>query len=748
MQNQPTTDIYEVAKQYLPQFHVLAVRHTDKHPRYSWQRFQEEKPTTDDLLYQIEHHKGNALVAVTGKVPGYFVIDVDPGAKIDVSKFPETLTAVTGRDGRHYYFKYPSEFEIKTVAGWKPNVDVRGRGGLVKMPPSQHKNGNYYQWVDESTPIAEAPQWLLDELPKAGDKYEKMDTSIFSKEVNEGGRNGTLIKMTGKLLKHLPEEDWVSVALPALHAINLINFMPPLTKGEVESCYYSIANSEKRARENGASKEPKEKMPQLEVLLEILRNETDLFLNQFGQACYKQKKKMYVESLPSTTLDRKLIRDYYQTTGEAPAPLSLKQAVNIFHGELENSEEKRIEVHTRIGRFKDSLIYDIGDGKNFIEINHDEWKMIENPPIMFERQQSQLPQALPNGEQADLTTLFQFINITKPSDQLLLLVYLVCAFIPDIPRPILNSSGEQGSAKTTALKIIRSLVDPANPAMVSLPNDPREFVQMASHNYMLLLDNLTYLKDWQSDALCRFITGDGFSKRALFTNNEDFLYSFMRVIGLSGINQIATKADLLDRALIIKFERLESSNRVTERQLWKRFEELKPTLFSTLLTVVAKTLSVVDSIQLKNPNRLADFHQYAAAAAHSMGFTIEQLDDALKTNTDRQNREALEASGVAKTIVRLMDGRQEYTASSTELFNELKFIAQQELSTNQFPKGSNWLWKKIVEVRPNLQEVGIICQRDDTKSAHSIITIKNDGSHIPNTGQENSAVDDPFFELD
>ena len=43
----------------------------------------------------------------------------------------------------------------------------------------------------------------------------------------------------------------------------------------------------------------------------------------------------------------------------------------------------------------------------------------------------------------------------------------------------------------------------------------------------------------------------GFSKRQLYTDDDDIIYHFRRCIGFNGINLRATKADLLDRAIII-----------------------------------------------------------------------------------------------------------------------------------------------------------------------------------------------------
>ena len=57
--------------------------------------------------------------------------------------------------------------------------------------------------------------------------------------------------------------------------------------------------------------------------------------------------------------------------------------------------------------------------------------------------------------------------------------------------------------------------------------------------------------------LCRAVTGSSFSKRALWTNDEDFYYNFKRNLGINGIDLAATKADLLDRSILMETERIE-----------------------------------------------------------------------------------------------------------------------------------------------------------------------------------------------
>jgi hypothetical protein len=72
------------------------------------------------------------------------------------------------------------------------------------------------------------------------------------------------------------------------------------------------------------------------------------------------------------------------------------------------------------------------------------------------------------------------------------------------------------------------------------------------------------------------VTGSRFSKRQLYTDDDDIIYSFKRCIGFNGINLVATKADLLDICLIIQLERIPKENRRKIEEIWKEFEKIKP----------------------------------------------------------------------------------------------------------------------------------------------------------------------------
>ena len=129
---------------------------------------------------------GYGVCIVTGRESGLFVVDVDHHGDINgqdtlddleatYGPLPDTVEAITGRGGRHLYYRYPNGVEIRNSAGnvLGPGLDVRGEGGQVIAPPSiSAKSGQAYTWEAMSDPlegiaVADAPQWLVQLLTAA-----------------------------------------------------------------------------------------------------------------------------------------------------------------------------------------------------------------------------------------------------------------------------------------------------------------------------------------------------------------------------------------------------------------------------------------------------------------------------------------------------------------------------------------------------------------------------------------------------
>ena len=126
----------------------------------------------------------NAGVGIpTGTDNGFFVVEADTLAghpngadglaalkrlQDQHGAFPDTLRAMSPSGSPHFYFQYPTDGTLidNSANGLPPGIDVRGHGGMVVAPPTIRHGVGVYRWLNEGTPIAEAPAWLLQLLKK------------------------------------------------------------------------------------------------------------------------------------------------------------------------------------------------------------------------------------------------------------------------------------------------------------------------------------------------------------------------------------------------------------------------------------------------------------------------------------------------------------------------------------------------------------------------------------------------------
>ena len=310
-----------------------------------------------------------------------------------------------------------------------------------------------------------------------------------------------------------------------------------------------------------------------------------------------------------------------------------------------------------------------------------------------------------------LEDVLSYVNITDPDMRILFVTDLVAGLIPGIPRPISVFHGPHGSAKSTALRLKKRLMDPAAPELQAPPKDAMEFVRIASHNFCVYLDNLSSIQDWLSDSLARFCTGDGFVKRALYTDDDDYIYTPQGVGGITGINLVVTAADLLDRSLVFQLDRIQDDHNVTEADLWNRFDEARSGLLGAMFDTLAKAIRIRETLErpARLP-RLADYAMWGCSVALAMGHSAEAYWNAYATNTSRQTTEALDASPVAQAVLVFMEDKQEWKGTPSELLTELNKIAEEiavDTSARAWPKDASWVTRRLNLVLPNLAQVGI-----------------------------------------
>jgi hypothetical protein len=160
------------------------------------------------------------------------------------SPLPGTVESLTPRGGRHLIFRYPEPDWTVPCSASKiaQDVDVRGDGGYVILPPSRLPDGRGYTWEGSSDPdegvrAAELPPWLLALIGRRQAAPEHPPAAApIPNRIPEGARNGELFSLARSLrAKGLTETG----ILEALRAENAARCDPPLDNSEIER----IANS-------------------------------------------------------------------------------------------------------------------------------------------------------------------------------------------------------------------------------------------------------------------------------------------------------------------------------------------------------------------------------------------------------------------------------------------------------------------------------------------------------------------------
>jgi hypothetical protein len=191
---------------------------------------------------------------------------------------------------------------------------------------------------------------------------------------------------------------------------------------------------------------------------------------------------------------------------------------------------------------------------------------------------------------------------------------------------VLVLHGEQGSAKSTTARALRGLIDPHSMPLRAAPRDEQSLLVAAQNNWVVCLDNLSSLRVWQSDAVCRLATGGGFGTRKLYTNDEEVQIQVARPVTLNGIAaEMVNRSDLLDRAMTVALPVIPDTARRTEEDVWQELGQLRPLLLGALLDAASAGLRNLPGVTLPWLPRLADFVRWVEACGEALGWAPEEF---------------------------------------------------------------------------------------------------------------------------
>ncbi len=384
------------------------------------------------------------------------------------------------------------------------------------------------------------------------------------------------------------------------------------------------------------------------------------------------------------------------TRGIAPER-ALKDAIRVLEGEISDTDP--ILAHTRIASHSGKTYIDRGDSTGeCVEISGEGWKVLDIPPVLFRRSSLTGPIRRPEHG-GNVYDIFKYINIPK-SHWHLFLGFLVVSLIENVAHPILAINGEHGAAKSGATDYTTKLIDPSPVTTRTPPTDSNAWVTAALGSWVVGIDNITKIHTWFSDSLCRASTGDGDTRRKLYTDNELVVFRFRRVVILNGINLAEAREDLADRLLPIMLPIITDTSRKVESEMKEEWEENYPMYLGALYTLCSKVLAKLPETKLAKLPRMADFALVLAAldsieGSDSLGQYLEEINNRAASS--------IENNTFFKILTIQLNGK--WTGTSNELKNLIT-------PHPYWPEDKNWphtakaVTGLLMRFAPTLRKIG------------------------------------------
>lgn len=403
-----------------------------------------------------------------------------------------------------------------------------------------------------------------------------------------------------------------------------------------------------------------------------------------------------------------LARQYWEHERAIPRAGALQDALTTLEGMARFDGPEEV-VHLRHARLGDVLYVDLGDPAwRAIEVDETGWRIVNDPPVRFRRTRGMLALPEPRTTPAEgIEWLRCSLNIDEDDAWYLIAAFLVGCYSGG-PYPVLVLNGEQGSAKSTTSRVLRSLIDPAKTPDRAAPRDERDLIIAANNGHLIAFDNLSALRDWQSDALARLSTGAGFGTRELYTDSEESLFWAAKPIIINGITDVAVRSDLLDRALLVTLPRIPDERRKTERDYWARFRSAAPGILAAVLDGVSGALARHRAVDLDRLPRMADFATWVTAAEPALGWPDRAFVRAYTRNRRSAHSLALDAASIVPPLMALVETSREWTGSAARLFDELAGLAgERVLRREDWPSSPRALSGQLRRLAPDLRSIGI-----------------------------------------
>ena len=397
------------------------------------------------------------------------------------------------------------------------------------------------------------------------------------------------------------------------------------------------------------------------------------------------------------------------TAGHLPNG-DLFAAAQTYMSHWVRSKGAKVKDYIRVGGKLGDLYIDIGNDAN------DAWHIsasgITRVPggpthIRMLRGAGMLPLVEPDLSvpASEFPALLKQFVAADDDTLMLLIAWLLGCLRPEGPYPVLTISGEQGSGKSTILRLMRRIIDPHALDMRTPPEDQRDLQAMVRNSFVLAFDNVSHISNKMSDALCVISTGTGAQGgRALYTNAEESAVRVCRPVAMNGIPDVVERGDLVDRSIHVHLPRIDPRQRRDDSEFWDAFHANHAKLLGSLMNAALIATQNYGNVVLAEKPRMSAFAVWAVAAEHAFGWPAGRLMEVYKRNRSAAENQMLEFHGLASAMLRMMEKQKEFSGTYPDLIGQLEMnIGPRE----RLPQTSHSFAAELRRIRPALERAGL-----------------------------------------
>ena len=309
-----------------------------------------------------------------------------------------------------------------------------------------------------------------------------------------------------------------------------------------------------------------------------------------------------------------------------------------------------------------------------------------------------------------------------PDQQILLISYLVTCMIPDIQHPILALYAESGTGKTTAMKFIKSLLDPNTIPTNDLSVLGTKMMDVFRENYWIGFDNTGKLNAKINSHLCQ-------ATDQITDETKDFKTVHHRCLALVGVERPPLESDLWSRLLPLDLGPWSGNAPLRSSELEHNFDQIAPRilnalywLLSDMLRLSTETTEHIDQVSAGPSERYYDFNYWAQLCAVALSQRLnrpqllENYEAACVSLMESKQVELEDSEPLVDITISFMhhcydqSHTNQWRGTASQLFNELESHRKNRTNypASAIPGSASKLSNKLNRLIPILTRSNVI----------------------------------------